>query len=221
MSGGGKGGSEATEIKLPKEIEQAAKENLNIANEVAAIGFTPYLGPTVAGFSPQQMNSFQNTNQAAGSFGMNNVDLGGGFAGQGITQDNPGFDLQGAAGRGLTQLGQDLGSRGVMNNAQIGQALTGIQAPNAQAGGFSGYSGSSIFNDLLAQMPAAQRAAIESFTMDPFTGAPPTNPAVPPPEFRFGGENSWWDLPENQPVEDTKKSVTPNKWWEDVLQDGR
>ncbi len=157
--GGGKGGSETTTIELPEEIREASKINLAIADEVAALGYAPYSGPTIAGFAPQAINAFQNVNQAANAFGMANVQL------------DPG-----------------------MSNAQIGEALTGMPAPQQFGGGFSGYSGASLYNQALSAMPPAQRAAYESFFMNPYTGAPPTNPAVPQPQFQAPGTNAnWWE----------------------------
>ncbi len=172
--GGGKGGSESTVTKLPKFIEKAAKENLAIADEVAALGYNPYLGPTVAGFSPQQMNAFQNTNQAAGAFGMNNVAL------------SPG-----------------------MSNADVGQALTGMAPPQQSVGGISGYSGVPLYQAALEQMPPAQRAMIESFFINPQTGAAPLNPAVPSPQFGMGAPVV---LP------DPLLGIQPPNWWENQQQ---
>ncbi len=147
------------EVKLPEEIREASKINLAIADEVAALGYTPYMGPTIAGFSPQAINSFQNVNEAAGAFGMAN-----------------------------TQLDPN------MSNAQIGEALTGIQAPQQYGGGFTGYSGVPLYQQALADMPPAQREAYASFFMDPYTGAPPTNPAVPQPQFQYSGADpNWWE----------------------------
>ncbi len=146
---------------MPDFIEKAAKENLAIADEVASLGFNPYMGPTVAGFSPQQMNAFQNVNQAAGAFGLSNVNLGSN-----------------------------------MNNAQIGQALTGMAPPTQSVGGISGYSGVPMYQAALEQMPPAQRAMIESFFINPQTGAAPLNPAVPSPQFGVEEEEKvkgWWE----------------------------
>lgn len=78
MSGGGKGGSDSgsTTIKLPKSIEEAANANLDIANEVASIGYVPYDGPQVAGFTPMQLASMSGVDAAANAFGL--PSLGGG-----------------------------------------------------------------------------------------------------------------------------------------------
>jgi hypothetical protein len=67
---GGKGGSQTTEVKIPKWLENAAKQNIQRADVLSTIGYTPYYGPDVAGFTPQQMASMQGTNQAASAFGM-------------------------------------------------------------------------------------------------------------------------------------------------------
>ena len=170
---GGKGGSTTTVTELPDFIEKAAKENLAIADEVAAIGFNPYMGPTVAGFGPQQMNAFQNVNQAAGAFGLSNVGL------------DPG-----------------------MTNAQIGQALTGMAPPQQSVGGISGYSGVPLYQAALEQMPPAQRAMIESFFINPQTGAAPLNPAVPRPQFGVG------DIAEGG-VDTSEAGPDQLNWWEE------
>lgn len=72
MSGGGKGGkqTQTTEVKIPAWLESAAKKNMARADEIAQIGYVPYFGPDVAGFSPMQQAAFQNTSDAASAFGM-------------------------------------------------------------------------------------------------------------------------------------------------------
>jgi hypothetical protein len=70
MSGGGKGGKQTTEVKIPKWLEEAAQRNLARADEIAQIGYVPYFGPDVAAFTPMQQAAFQNTGQAAQAFGM-------------------------------------------------------------------------------------------------------------------------------------------------------
>ena len=72
----GKKGGETkttTEVKLPPEIAAAAKKNIQIADQVAAVGAMPYRGPTVAGLSPQQIAAMQSSEQAAQAFGMPNA----------------------------------------------------------------------------------------------------------------------------------------------------
>lgn len=70
MAGGGKGGSETTEVQVPAFLEDAAKKNLARADEIATLGYTPYYGPEVAAMTPMQQASMQNTGQAASAFGM-------------------------------------------------------------------------------------------------------------------------------------------------------
>jgi hypothetical protein len=67
---GGKGGTQTTKIELPEVLDRAARENLELANQVGRLGYTPYMGPTVAGLSPAQRATMANTNQAAQAFGM-------------------------------------------------------------------------------------------------------------------------------------------------------
>lgn len=153
--GGGKGGSSDSKVKveLPKYVEDAAKSNLDIADEVAAIGYTPYQGPTVAGFTPQQRAAMNNTMNGAGAFGM-------------------------TMGRNLAGPNNN-GGRGV-------DPLTGLAGGTQQnfAGGIRGYSPNATYEQAKNRIPAAQKAFIDSFTIDPNTGAQPANPAVPETQFR-------------------------------------
>lgn len=70
----GKGGSNTTktEVKLPPELMEAAKANLQIADEAASIGYVPYTEGQTAGFSPQQLAGMQGIDQSAAAFGMPN-----------------------------------------------------------------------------------------------------------------------------------------------------
>lgn len=142
---GKKGGSQktTTEVKMHPDIEKAALQNIQLANDVAAMGAMPYRGPTVAGFSPQQINGMAGFDQAAGAFGMPN---------------------QGTSG---------------MRGDALYTALTGMPPPQQFAGGMSGYSGMALADQQYANLPPAQRAMLESFLMDPVTGAQPTNKNVP------------------------------------------
>ena len=67
---GGKGGSSTTEVKIPEYLEKAAQRNLNKAEALSQIGYTPYYGPDVAAFTPMQNAAFQNTAGTASAFGM-------------------------------------------------------------------------------------------------------------------------------------------------------
>jgi len=62
---------QTTSQEVPKYIEDASKQNLALADKLAGIGYIPYYGPDVASFTPMQQAGFQNTQQAAGAFGMN------------------------------------------------------------------------------------------------------------------------------------------------------
>lgn len=68
--GGGKGGQQTSEIKLPKDIEAAAKENLDLAKKVGSLPYAPYMGAQVAAFTPAQEAGFKGADAAAGAFGL-------------------------------------------------------------------------------------------------------------------------------------------------------
>ena len=74
MSGGGKGGSQTTQVTIPAWLEQAAQRNIAKAEDISQTGFVPYMGPDVAAFSPMQQAAFQGTNQMAQAFGMGGAD---------------------------------------------------------------------------------------------------------------------------------------------------
>ena len=76
MSMGGSQNQTST-VKIPQYLQDASKQNIARANQVADIGFTPWIGPDVAAFSPMQQASFANTGQAANAFGV----AGGGMSG--------------------------------------------------------------------------------------------------------------------------------------------
>ena len=67
---GGKGGGSTSEVTVPEYIERAAQRNLNKAEGISQIGYTPYYGPDVAAFTPMQQAAFQNTADASSAFGM-------------------------------------------------------------------------------------------------------------------------------------------------------
>ena len=160
---GKKGGEQTTtsKIELDPAVREAALQNLDIANEVASIGYIPYQGNTVAGFSPQQMSAMQSTDQAMSAFGMP------------------------SAVNWQQQGGQFQAPRGMDSNS-IYQALTGMQAPTDDGSGMVGHNATPAYNNALSQIPAAQMAAIQSFLMNPQTGAAPTNRSVPAPRTQYG-----------------------------------
>ena len=67
-----KGGSNTTTQKqeLPAWLDKAAQDNLAQAKIAGQIGYMPYYGPEIAGLSPQQTQSMQNTFNAQQAFGM-------------------------------------------------------------------------------------------------------------------------------------------------------
>lgn len=74
---GGKGGSQTQEVKIPEWLQGPVQENLARAKAVSQLDYMPYMGPSVAAFTPMQEAAFRNTGQAAGAFGM----AGGGMTG--------------------------------------------------------------------------------------------------------------------------------------------
>lgn len=67
---GGKGGKQTSEVTIPQYIEDAARRNLSKADDIAAMGYVPEYGPTVAAFTPMQEAAFRNTADAASAFGL-------------------------------------------------------------------------------------------------------------------------------------------------------
>lgn len=158
----GKGGDKTTttKVELDPAIKKAAMENLDVADEVAALGYTPYTGNTVAAFSPQQMAAMKGVDQAASAFGMPSA-----------------VNWQQSGGR--------MSEPNKMSSKDIYTALTGLPPPTTDAAGVRGYSALPIYNEAVNNIPAAQLAAIRSFVMDPETGEGPTNLSVPQPQTRF------------------------------------
>lgn len=64
------GGSTESEVKIPEWLEEQAKQNLQRAQNVASVGYTPYYGAEVAAFNPMQQAGFQNTADASSAFGL-------------------------------------------------------------------------------------------------------------------------------------------------------
>ena len=67
---GGKGGRSNTETTMPRFAETALQQGVGMATDMSALGYTPYYGPDVAAFSPQQQAAFEATDQMADAFGM-------------------------------------------------------------------------------------------------------------------------------------------------------
>ena len=71
MSGGKGGQTETTQTnKLDPFLQGVAEENLALARKIGQLGYVPYSGPTVAGFSQPQVSAMQNTDAAANAFGL-------------------------------------------------------------------------------------------------------------------------------------------------------
>lgn len=136
---GGKGGSTSSSVTVPDYIEDAARRNLDKAERISQIGYTPYYGPDVAAFTPMQQASFQNTANVADAFGMGTP--------------SSGFDIMGGMGE-----------------------------PTQYAGGVRGYSSAPIYEQSLDELAArrpAQKAYMDSFFIDPYTGTPGANVQSP------------------------------------------
>jgi hypothetical protein len=64
------GGSSTTTQELPQWLEDAARQNLERAQYTSRIGYVPYYGNDVAGFTPMQQSAMQNSADAASAFGL-------------------------------------------------------------------------------------------------------------------------------------------------------
>jgi len=137
---GGKGGSTTSTVTIPEYIEAAAQRNLNKAERISQIGYTPYYGPDVAAFTPMQQAGFQNVADTAGAFGM--------------------------AGGGMSQ--QDI--------------MGGMGPATTYEGGVQGYSSAPIYEQALqtlGERRPGQKAYIDSFFIDPYSGGDAANNFVP------------------------------------------
>jgi len=67
-------GSETETQELPKWYEDAAQANISRAQDIAEMGYMPYYGVDVAGFTPMQQSAMQNTNTLAQQYGMSVAD---------------------------------------------------------------------------------------------------------------------------------------------------
>jgi hypothetical protein len=69
-SRGGKGGSTTTSVSADPALEAAARRTGQRSEDISRIGFIPYYGPDVAGFTPMQQMSMQNIANQAAAFGL-------------------------------------------------------------------------------------------------------------------------------------------------------
>ena len=65
-----KGGRTNQDATLPAFAETGIQQTTGVGTDAASTGYTPMYGIDVAGFSPMQTASFENTNQMANAFGM-------------------------------------------------------------------------------------------------------------------------------------------------------
>tara|TARA_R100001377_G_scaffold63969_2_gene39558 strand:+ start:327 stop:1268 length:942 start_codon:yes stop_codon:yes gene_type:complete len=67
---GGKGGSQTSQVEIPSWIQQPSMRNMARAEDVQQIGYQPYMGPDVAGFTEPQQQAMQSNIDAASAFGL-------------------------------------------------------------------------------------------------------------------------------------------------------
>ena len=89
--GGGKGGSQTQKTEIPKWIEEPATRNLARAEQAQQMGYMPYYGIDVAGFTPTQQAAQQMNIDTANAFGM----MPSGFSGLSPTSGMPSTMTQG------------------------------------------------------------------------------------------------------------------------------
>ena len=70
MGGGGKGGGQTSQQKIPQYVDDVAKRNLARAEAAQQIDYMPYYGPSVAGFNPNQVQAMASNIGAAEAFGL-------------------------------------------------------------------------------------------------------------------------------------------------------
>ena len=136
---GGKGGSTTSSVTIPEYIEAAAQRNLNKAERISQIGYTPYYGPDVAAFTPMQQAAFQGTAQMASAFGL----PGGGMSQQDIMGGMPAPTTYAGGVQGYSaapiyeQSLQTLGERRPGQKAYIDSFFIDPYAGGAAAGNFA------------------------------------------------------------------------------------
>jgi hypothetical protein len=70
LEGGGKGGSQSSQVEIPEWAQEATRQNLAAAKRAAEVGYMPYYGPQVAAFNPTQLAGMQSNIGAAEAFGL-------------------------------------------------------------------------------------------------------------------------------------------------------
>jgi len=87
-------GSQEQKQELPEWYTNAAQSNISRAQDIAEMGYTPYYGVDVAGFTPMQQAAMGNVSQAAGAYGMS-MPTGGAMSGMGNMVTDPVTGIQG------------------------------------------------------------------------------------------------------------------------------
>ena len=65
------GTTETTQtVALPEWYEDYSKYVIDQAKAAQNVGYVPYMGPSVAAYTPAQQAAFNNVNAAAGAYGM-------------------------------------------------------------------------------------------------------------------------------------------------------
>lgn len=155
---GGKGGSTTSSVTIPEYIEAAAQRNLNKAERISQIGYTPYYGPDVAAFTPMQQAAFQGTAQTASAFGL----PGGSMSQQDIMGGMPAPTAYAGGVQGYSaapiyeQSLQTLGERRPGQKAYIDSFFIDPYAGGAAAGNFAPIDYTSY--GTMADQVAAQQA---------------------------------------------------------------
>jgi hypothetical protein len=67
---GGKGGSQTSQVEIPKWIEDPSIRNIARSEDLQKVGYMPYMGPDVAGFTQPQQQAMQSNIDAAAAFGL-------------------------------------------------------------------------------------------------------------------------------------------------------
>lgn len=206
---GGKGGSQTTTVEqsIPPWAEEASQYNIDRARQIAEMGYIPYYGPTVAGFSPNQQAGIQGAQSAAQAFGIM----------QGPQQ------TQGSAERRQRSEQADR-QQEVQQTGGVGYSGNFFTDPTQQGdgylpqatdfGGIQGYSSGPLFDQAMQefeQRRPGQAQAYNDLFIDPQTGRMPgeTDPEPAPqaddysqwqPIYGMGGHVSQWRKPDGTVV---------------------
>jgi hypothetical protein len=65
--------SQKQDKQIPRWEQEAAIDQLHLGKALSTLGYTPWMGPDVAAFSPMQVAGMQGTNTLAEAFGMPSV----------------------------------------------------------------------------------------------------------------------------------------------------